>query len=127
LSELPAIYLARHGETAWSVTGQHTRLTDLSLTERGECNARTLGKRLEGLEFARVFVSPLQRASRTCELAGFARRPKSIGSWSNGTTENTKVFERLTFTRSDQTGKCSATDSPEANHWIALALEPTAS
>jgi broad specificity phosphatase PhoE len=87
LSELPAIYLARHGETAWSVTGQHTRLTDLSLTERGECNARTLGKRLEGLEFARVFVSPLQRASRTCELAGFARRPKSIGSWSNGTTE----------------------------------------
>ena len=69
---LPVLYLARHGETAWSLTGQHTGFTDLPLTERGEHNARLLGKRLAGLTFARVFTSPLQRATRTCELAGFA-------------------------------------------------------
>ena len=68
---LPVLYLARHGETAWSLSGQHTGLTDLPLTERGERNARQLGERLKGLKFARVFTSPLQRAARTCELAGF--------------------------------------------------------
>src|SRR2546422_11575303 len=68
---LPVIYLARHGETAWSLSGQHTGLTDLPLTERGEANARRLGERLKGLTFAKVFTSPLQRAARTCELAGF--------------------------------------------------------
>ncbi len=65
---LPVIYLARHGETAWSVTGQHTGLTDLPLTGRGELNAKRLGERLAGLVFAKVFTSPLQRAVRTCEL-----------------------------------------------------------
>jgi len=68
---LPVVYLARHGETAWSLTGQHTGLTDLPLTDRGMENARRLGKRLRGLTFAKVFTSPLQRASHTCELAGF--------------------------------------------------------
>jgi probable phosphoglycerate mutase len=68
---LPIVYLARHGETAWSLTGQHTGLTDLPLTERGKRNARRLGRRLAGLRFARVFTSPLERAVRTCELAGF--------------------------------------------------------
>ena len=71
---LPIVYLARHGETAWSLSGQHTGLTDLPLTERGERNARSLGERLRGLVFARVFTSPLQRARRTCELAGFGGR-----------------------------------------------------
>ncbi len=66
------VYLARHGETAWSISGQHTGLTDLPLTPRGERNARQLGQRLHGLAFAQVFVSPLQRAYKTCELAGFA-------------------------------------------------------
>ncbi len=69
--QLPVVYLARHGETAWSLTGQHTGLTDLPLTERGERNARRLGARLSGLAIARVFTSPLKRAFRTCELAGF--------------------------------------------------------
>ena len=68
---LPVIYVARHGETAWTISGQHTGLTDLPLTPRGERNARALGERLKGLSFARVLTSPLQRASRTCELAGF--------------------------------------------------------
>src|SRR5215469_3056992 len=69
--ELPIIYLARHGETAWTLSGQHTGRTDLPLTERGEQNARRLSERLRGLTFAKVFTSPLQRARRTCELAGF--------------------------------------------------------
>src|SRR5262252_6736724 len=68
---IPIIYLARHGETAWTLSGQHTGLTDLPLTERGERNARSLGERLHGLTFTKVFASPLQRAVRTCELAGF--------------------------------------------------------
>jgi broad specificity phosphatase PhoE len=65
------LYLVRHGETAWSVTGQHTGRTDLPLTSRGEAQARTLQARLNGQGFARVFSSPLKRAARTCELAGF--------------------------------------------------------
>ena len=68
---LPIVYLARHGETAWSLSGQHTGLTDLPLTERGERNARCLEARLRGLTFAEVLTSALQRACRTCELAGF--------------------------------------------------------
>jgi len=71
-NELPTLYLARHGETAWTLSGQHTGLTDLPLTEHGERTARRLGVRLQGLTFAKVFTSPLQRARRTCELAGFA-------------------------------------------------------
>jgi probable phosphoglycerate mutase len=68
---LPVVTLARHGETAWSLSGQHTGLTDLPLTARGERNALRLGERLRGATFAGVFTSPLQRAHRTCELAGF--------------------------------------------------------
>ena len=68
---LPVVHLARHGETAWSLSGQHTGRTDLPLTERGERNARRLGERLRGLAFAKVLTSPLVRAARTCELAGF--------------------------------------------------------
>jgi broad specificity phosphatase PhoE len=90
MSELPIVYLARHGETAWTVSGQHTGRTDLPLTERGERNARALGKRLEGLKFTRVFTSPLQRASRTCELAGFGALAKvdpDLVEWNYGDYE----------------------------------------
>jgi probable phosphoglycerate mutase len=55
----------------WSLTGRHTGLTDLPLNEAGERNARRLRERLSGLKFNTVFTSPLQRAKRTCELAGF--------------------------------------------------------
>ena len=67
----PLVYLARHGQTAWSLSGQHTGLTDLPLTRHGEEEAVRLGDRLTGVEFAKVLTSPLQRASRTCALAGF--------------------------------------------------------
>jgi broad specificity phosphatase PhoE len=68
---LPEIFLARHGETEWSLTGQHTGRTDIALTARGERNALSLHQRLQGLAFAKVLVSPRSRARRTCELAGF--------------------------------------------------------
>ena len=74
MSDMPTIYLARHGETEWSLSGQHTGLTDIPLTARGERNARQLGQRLAGLKFAHVFTSPLKRARRTCELAGFGKQ-----------------------------------------------------
>ena len=87
---LPVIWLARHGETAWSLSGQHTGLTDLPLTERGERNARQLGERLRGLIFAKVLTSPLQRAARTCELAGFgavAEVDRDLLEWNYGDYE----------------------------------------
>jgi Histidine phosphatase superfamily (branch 1) len=68
---LPIVYLARHGETARSLSGQHTGLTDLPLTEHGEHTARQLGKRLKGLTFAKLFTSPEQRARQTSELSWF--------------------------------------------------------
>lgn len=65
--DLPAVYLARHGETAWSASGQHTGRTDIPLTERGERDARALRARLTGIDFALVLTSPLERARRTAE------------------------------------------------------------
>ena len=62
----------RHGETAWTITGQHTGRTNIPLTERGEHEARQLGARLRPLTFDRIFSSPLQRARQTAELAGFS-------------------------------------------------------
>jgi len=88
--KFPVVYLARHGETAWTITGQHTGLTDLPLTERGERNARRLGVRLEGIAFAKVFTSPLKRAKRTCELAGFApaaELDQDLVEWDYGSYE----------------------------------------
>ena len=95
---LPIIYLARHAETAWSLTGQHTGLTDLPLTEGGECNARTLGQRLSGLTLAKVFTSPLRRAIRTCELAGFgtlAEIDHDLVEWDYGDYEGRRTVEIL--------------------------------
>jgi broad specificity phosphatase PhoE len=91
---LPIIYLARHGETAWSLSGQHTGLTDLPLTQRGERNACALGARLHGMAFARVYTSPLQRARRTCELAGFASRAetdRNLLEWDYGEYEGRRT------------------------------------
>jgi broad specificity phosphatase PhoE len=71
VERLPIVYIARHVETAWTLSGQRTGLRDLALTERGERNARNLGERFHGLTFTKVFASPLRRAVRKCELAGF--------------------------------------------------------
>src|SRR4029434_1561341 len=88
--DFPIVYLARHGETAWTLSGQYTGLTDLPLTERGERNARRLTARVCGLTFAKVFSSPLQRARRTCELAGFgavAEIDEDLVEWDYGDYE----------------------------------------
>ena len=93
---LPITYLARHGETAWTLTGQHTGRTDIPLTERGESNARRLGERLKRLTFARVFTSPLRRAVRTCELAGFAALATvdpDLVEWNYGEYEGRRTAE----------------------------------
>jgi broad specificity phosphatase PhoE len=95
---LPTVYLARHGETAWSLTGQHTGLTDLPLTENGERNARRLGERLRGLTFPTVYTSPLQRAVRTCALAGFgaaAEVDRDLLEWNYGKYEGLRTAEIL--------------------------------
>src|ERR1700679_1949266 len=93
---LPVVYLARHGDTAWTVSGQHTGLTDLPLTPDGELHARRLGARLKGQAFAKVFTSPLQRAARTCELAGFgavAERDPELVEWNYGEYEGLRTAE----------------------------------
>jgi broad specificity phosphatase PhoE len=93
---LPITHVARHGETAWTITGQHTGLTDLPLTERGERNARRLGERLKDVTFAKVFTSPLRRASRTCELAGFgavAEVDPDLVEWNYGAYEGRRGAE----------------------------------
>lgn len=96
--DLPIVYLARHGETAWTISRQHTGLTDLPLTERGERTARRLGERLKGLKFSKVFTSPLQRAARTCELAGFgaiAEVDPDLVEWDYGQYEGRRTAEIL--------------------------------
>lgn len=95
-AEFPVIYLARHGETAWSLTGQHTGLTDLPLTPTGESNAGKLGDALKSVTFARVFSSPLRRAWRTCELAGFRSTAEMIHDlveWDYGDYEGRRTVE----------------------------------
>ena len=84
------IYLLRHGETAWSLTGQHTGRTDLPLTENGERRASRLRARLQGIKFSHVLTSPLQRARRTCELAGLgavAQAEPDLQEWDYGDYE----------------------------------------
>jgi probable phosphoglycerate mutase len=95
---LPVLYSARHGETAWSLSGQHTGRTDIPLTERGEDQARALGRRLRGHAFAKVLTSPSQRAVRTCALAGFgaaAEIDADLAEWDYGAYEGRRTAEIL--------------------------------
>jgi probable phosphoglycerate mutase len=93
---LPRVYLARHGETAWTISHQHTGRSDIPLTARGEANARSLGERLKGETFELVCVSPLGRARRTCELAGLdtqARPEADLLEWDYGAYEGRTTAE----------------------------------
>ncbi|MBV8053657.1 MAG: histidine phosphatase family protein [Deltaproteobacteria bacterium] len=90
---LPDVYLVRHGETEWSLSGQHTGLTDLPLTASGEEQARRLRNRLNSVNFAKVFSSPLQRATRTAELSGYgaiAELDRDLTEWNYGDYEGKK-------------------------------------
>jgi probable phosphoglycerate mutase len=95
-NQFPVIYIARHGETAWTITGQHTGLTDLPLTPQGEKNAQKLGDRLKGIQFTKVLTSPLQRAKKTCALAGFgslAEIDSDLVEWDYGEYEGLRSAE----------------------------------
>jgi broad specificity phosphatase PhoE len=92
----PVIYLARHGETVWSREGRHTGRTDLPLTPQGERNVERLRERLAGLVFTKVLTSPLKRAKRTCELAGFgavAEVDPDLVEWNYGDYEGIRTAE----------------------------------
>ncbi len=95
---LPLLYLGRHGETEWSLSGQHTGRTDLPLTENGERQAQALGERLGGVAFAAVLTSPSQRAVRTAMLAGFgaaAAVDPDLAEWDYGAYEGRRTAEIL--------------------------------
>lgn len=86
----PRIFLLRHGETAWSKSGQHTSYTDLELTEKGKEEAKKLNKLLNGISFTKVYVSPLLRAKQTCTLAGLmtqAEIDQNLTEWNYGPYE----------------------------------------
>jgi probable phosphoglycerate mutase len=91
-TKLPKLYLARHGDTDWTDSRRKTGRTDLPLNERGIVRAREIGERLRKFTFGQVFTSPLQRASRTCELAGFgevAEKNSDLVEWDYGDYEGT--------------------------------------
>jgi probable phosphoglycerate mutase len=94
MTDVPTVYLARHGETEWSKSGRHTGRTDLPLTPKGEDDARRIGARLAGVTFAHVLSSPLQRARRTAELAGFAPViDPGLMEWDYGEYEGLRTAE----------------------------------
>src|SRR6202163_630736 len=93
---LPKVYLVRHGETVWTISGQHTGHSDMPLTEQGERDAQALSVRLRGLTFATVLTSPLQRARRTGELAGFtecAQADPDLMEWDYGAYEGRRTSD----------------------------------
>ncbi len=90
------LWIVRHGETAWTRSGQHTGRTDLPLTERGTLEAQQLAERLAGRKFELVLTSPLQRASETCRLAGYgdaARRCDDLMEWDYGAYEGRRAVD----------------------------------
>ena len=68
----PELWLIRHGETAWSLSGQHTSRTDIPLTDHGKARAKEIHDYLGGRPFSLVLTSPRQRAKETCRIAGYA-------------------------------------------------------
>jgi len=90
------IYLIRHGETAWSLSGQHTGRTDLPLTPHGEAMAHQLATTLEGIDFSLVLTSPRLRARATCALAGLsgaARTEPDLAEWDYGNYEGLRTAD----------------------------------
>lgn len=90
------LWLIRHGETEWSLDGRHTSVTDIPLTEHGRQRALELKQYLAGRKFAAVFVSPMQRARETCEIAGYgsvAIVDKNLMEWNYGESEGKTTAE----------------------------------
>lgn len=90
MSDGTELWLIRHGETEWSLSGQHTSRTDIPLTEQGRHRAEKLRDFLKGTTFNAVFVSPMQRARETCAIAGFASQAvidEGLKEWDYGIYE----------------------------------------
>jgi len=90
------VFLIRHGETEWSLSGQHTGMTDIPLTENGRTMPRLLAPILAKVTFARIFTSPLKRARETCELAGLGERAEidhDLVEWNYGDYEGLTTKE----------------------------------
>jgi probable phosphoglycerate mutase len=100
---LEQIFLIRHGQTDWSLSGQHTGRTDLPLTAHGEVMARALEPYLRSIVFSGVLTSPRLRARRTCELAGLgavAKTDVDLAEWEYGDYEGLRTSEIRTLTPS---------------------------
>lgn len=92
------LYIIRHGETEWSLSGQYTGRTDIPLTAHGIEAARNLGLRLRNIPFTHVLTSPLKRAQQTCALAGLDKTPKiepDLAEWNNGDYEGRRPVDIL--------------------------------
>jgi probable phosphoglycerate mutase len=131
--KLPRLYLARHGDTEWTDSRRKTGRTDLPLNERGEQRARQIGERLQQFAFAQVFTSPLQRASRTCVLAGYggvAESNADLVEWDYGRYEG-KLTADIQQDRPDWElfrDGCPGGESPKdvadrADHFISRVLQ----
>ncbi|MES2273369.1 MAG: histidine phosphatase family protein [Chlamydiota bacterium] len=127
------VFLCRHGETAWTLSGQHTGSTDLSLTEKGKTQALELGKQLQKIHFARIFTSPLKRAKETCIFAGFERRLEEdphLVEWNYGNYEGLTSQEIRAkhptwdlFTQGAPGGESSSTVGHRADQFIQTLLK----
>lgn len=127
------LYFIRHGETAWSLSGQHSGRVDLPLTPRGETEAQAVGKRLRGIPFTHVLTSPLQRARQTCALAALgptAELEPKLAEWDNGTDEGRTSAEILEsrpgwnlFLNGSPNGESPAQISDRADSLIAQLRE----
>ena len=96
MSKSPQAYLIRHGETAWSITGQHTGFTDIALTPQGENAARALAPCLRNIHFTKILTSPLLRARQTCQFAGLGAEAEidpDLAEWNYGDYEGKRTVD----------------------------------
>jgi probable phosphoglycerate mutase len=130
---LPRLFLTRHGDTAWTDSHQKTGRTDLPLNERGEERARKIGENLRKFAFTQVFTSPLQRAARTCALAGFAdvaQFDNNLVEWDYGRFEGKRTKEILKevpgwelFRDGCPDGESASDVAARADHFVARVRE----